>query len=144
MKKKLLVAILLSFCLVTSACSDKSNSRDKKKDDKTRNTFTIEKDSKGEFITLAEKHIKELYQIDNLKLNTNPDILKVYGSPDEVNSETGEVYKNVINGITEFTYQDKVYKLTFLYSKTDDEHYKVLYLYSNYDTSKIIDVPLND
>lgn len=144
MKKKLLTLIMLSLCLITSACSSKTDTKNDKTYESTKDTFTIENDSKGEFVTLAEKHIKELYQIDNIKLNMKSNVLSVYGMPDQVDSDTGEVYKNIISGSTDFTYQDKVYKLTFLYSKTDDEHYKALYLYSNYDSNKTIDVTLED
>lgn len=100
----------------------------------------VDNDQVAEFATIAKKHIKQIYSIDNFKMDLKS--IKVYQFPDDKNSETGEVYKNVINGTGEFTWQDKVYSYTLIYSNKDTKNYSVLYLYSNLDSNKGIDTPL--
>lgn len=133
----LVLAIALPFIL-----GDKSKTDESKGKTQSSTSGDWSDADKSEFLVIAEKYIKQTYAIDNFKIDDSSDKLKVYNSPTDVNAETGEEYKNIINGISEFTYQDKVYPFTLLYNKIDKNKYSVLYLYSNYDSTKGIDVPL--
>lgn len=97
---------------------------------------------KGEFVTIADKSLKDIYNIDNFKIDMSSDKLNVLRSPDDKNSETGEEYKNIITGMTEFTYQDKIYNLILIYSKTSEDAYKIISMSTNYNHDLGIDVPL--
>ncbi|MEJ4918872.1 hypothetical protein SKA40_14805, partial [Enterococcus faecium] len=77
----------------------------------------VDSDQTAEFATIAEKHIKEIYSIDNLKMDLKS--IKVTQFPDDKNAETGEEYKNVYNGTGDFTWQDKKYNFSLIYSKKD-------------------------
>lgn len=136
---KLAVASVL-LVIFLGACS--TPEKEETKDYSSTNSTIQETDNseKAEFAAIAEKHIKESYSIDNYKVDLKS--IKVNQFPDDKNAETGEVYKNIYNGNGEFTWQDKVYNFTLIYSKKDDTNYSVLYLYSNLDTNKGIDTPL--
>ena len=132
------VSVLLVFFL--GACS--TPEKEETKDYSSTNSTIQETDTnqKAEFATIAEKHIKEIYSIDNFKIDIKS--IKVNQFPDDKNAETGEVYKNIFNGIGDFTWQGKQYNFTLIYSKKDATNYSILYLYSNLDPNKGIDTPL--
>lgn len=136
---KLGVVSILSVILL-GACSTSENKS--KTDYSSTNSSIKETDTaqKAEFATIAEKHIKEIYAVDNIKMDLRS--ISVTQFPDDKNAETGEVYKNVFNGIGDFTWQDKKYNFSLIYSKKDDTNYTVLYLHSNLDSNKGIDTPL--
>ncbi|MBS7578329.1 hypothetical protein HOY36_12320 [Enterococcus sp. MMGLQ5-2] len=139
--------MVISIVLL-GACSSKSESKstnDSSYDYNQTNSEVKEANNsqKAEFIVLAKKEIKKLYQIDNFEIDDSSDNLKVNIMPDDKSQDGSETYKNVFSGISNFTYQDKIYSFDFIYSKTDENHYKVLYLYSNYDANNKISVPLD-
>lgn len=132
------ISILLVIFL--GACSSSEKEETKNYSSTNSTIQETDTDQKAEFATIAEKHIKELYSIDNLKIDLKS--IKVNQFPDDKNAETGEEYKNVLNGIGDFTWQDKQYNFSLIYSKKDETNYSVLYLYSNLDPNKGIDTPL--
>lgn len=136
---KLGVVSILSVILL-GACSTSEN--ESKTDYSSTNSSIKETDTaqKAEFATIAEKHIKEIYAVDNIKMDLKS--ISVTQFPDDKNAKTGDVYKNVFNGIGDFTWQDKKYNFSLIYSKKDDTNYTVLYLHSNLDSNKGIDTPL--
>jgi hypothetical protein len=122
-----------------------SESIELKKETKSDDTVkAVNTSQKAEFIVLAEAQIKKAYQIDNFKIDTSENNLKVNIFPDNKSSDGKTTYKNILNGAGEFTYRDKVYKFSFMYSKINSDSYKTLYLYSDYDKNKGIDVPLKN
>lgn len=130
---------MLALLFLTACGSSKEK---EEKNYESTNSSIKEADTKqiAEFATIAETQIKRIYAIDNFKMDLQS--VKVNQFPDDKNTETGEIYKNVYNGTGEFTWQDKVYSYSLIYSKKDTTKYSVLYLYSNLDTSKGIDIPL--
>ena len=47
-----------------------------------------------------------------------------------------------MNGGGKFTFQDKIYDFSLIYSKKDESKYTVLYLYSPLDKTKTMEIPL--
>lgn len=144
MKKISLLAALAVGILFITACGS-SESASKKAESESAVSGEIHEaglEVKGEFVTIAEKSLKENYHIDNFKIDMSSSTLKVFNSTDEKNAETGEEYKNVINGMAEYTYQDKIYNLNLMYSKTSKDSYKILFMDTNYDHELGIDIPL--
>jgi len=142
MKKIIIVSlgILLTFSLAACSSSDETTKESSKDYSETNSTILeTENIDKAEFITLAAKHIEELFGISGVTVDTN---VSVHKFPDDKNAETGEEYKNILNGIGDFSYNGNSYPFSFIYSKKDDTNYSILYLYSNYDSSKEISVPL--
>ncbi|WP_315307334.1 hypothetical protein [Enterococcus devriesei] len=132
------VSVLLF--LILGACSTSEKEEPKNYESTNSTIKETDTDQKAEFATIAEKHIKEVYSIDNFKIDLKS--IKVNQFPDDKNAETGEIYKNILNGIGDFTWQDKQYNFSLIYSKKDDTNYSVLYLHSNLDSTKGIDTPL--
>ncbi|WP_375178772.1 hypothetical protein [Enterococcus rotai] len=137
--KKIITVLVMLFILV--GCG---NSTEKERDFNQTNTEVKEGSNEeiAELSVISENQIKKLYGIDNIKINYTTKDFKVFRMPDDKNAETGEVYKNVYSGIGDFTWQDKIYHFSILYSMVDDSKYNVLSLTSQYDTDKIINVPL--
>ncbi|EMF0283857.1 hypothetical protein KGD00_000274 [Enterococcus hirae] len=132
---------LLSITIMGGCGSSTAETKESKNYSETNSTIKeVGSDQTAEFATIAEKHIKEIYSIDNLKMDLKS--IKVTQFPDDKNAETGEEYKNVYNGTGDFTWQDKKYNFSLIYSKKDATNYTVLYLYSNLDTNKGVDTPL--
>lgn len=92
--------------------SSTAETKESKNYSETNSTIKeVDSDQTAEFATIAEKHIKEIYSIDNLKMDLKS--IKVTQFPDDKNAETGEEYKNIYNGIGDFTWQDKKYNFSF-------------------------------
>ncbi len=140
MKKIKLSLVSVLLIIFLGACS--TPEKEETKDYNSTNSTIQEtgNSEKAEFAAIAEKHIKESYSIDNYKVDLKS--IKVNRFPDDKNAETGEVYKNILNGIGDFTWQDQQYNFSLIYSKKDETNYSVLYLYSNLDPNKGIDTPL--
>lgn len=136
---KLGVVSILSVFLLC-ACSSSENESKTNYSSTNSSIKEIDTNQKAEFATIAEKHIKEIYAVNNIKMDLKS--INVTQFPDDTNAETGEVYKNVFNGVGDFTWQDKQYNFSLIYSKKDDTNYTVLYLHSNLDSAKGIDTPL--
>lgn len=137
MKKIRLALALSTSALLMTACGSEEVVKESSSV-VSENTNEI----KGEFVTIADKSLKDIYNIDNFKIDMSSDKLNVLRSPDDKNSETGEEYKNIITGMTEFTYQDKIYNLILIYSKTSEDAYKIISMSTNYNHDLGIDVPL--
>ncbi|HBC4799078.1 TPA: hypothetical protein KET04_002632 [Enterococcus faecalis] len=139
MKKISMLGLVVISIISLAACTDSEVT--KVDYDKTNNSI-VETDShaKAEFATIAEKQITKNYAIDNFKIDLSS--IKVNQFPDEINADTGEVYKNVMNGGGKFTFQDKIYDFSLIYSKKDESKYTVLYLYSPLDKTKTMEIPL--
>lgn len=139
----LLIALTTSTLLI-SACAGEEKVNEVKESSSAVSGEAYEDaaEMKGEFVTIAEKTLKEIYNIDNFKIDMSSSKLNVFHSPDDKNSETGEEYTNIITGMTEYTYQDKIYNLILIYSKTSEESYKILSMSTNYNHDLGIDVPL--
>lgn len=137
MKKIRLALALSTSALLMTACGSEEVVKESSSV-VSENTNEI----KGEFVTIADKSLKDIYNIDNFKIDMSSDKLNVLRSPDDKNSETGEEYKNIITGMTEFTYQDKIYNLILIYSKTSEDAYKIISMTTNYNHDLGIDVPL--
>lgn len=135
----LVVAIALPFIF-----GDSSPKEETKKHDYTEsNSKVIEaKDEKSRASVIAEKQIKELYSIDNFKVNYTDSSFKVFRMPDDKNSETGQEYKNLYSVIGNFTWQDTQYHFSMLYSMTDEDNYTVISLTSNFNNDVSIDIPI--
>ncbi|MBL1223707.1 hypothetical protein [Enterococcus sp. BWR-S5] len=133
--------VLLSGVILLVGLSACGSSEEEKKDYSETNSTIKETESydKAEFMTLAAKHIEELFGISGVTIETDASVNQF---PDDKNAETGEEYKNVLNGIGNFVFEGKSYPFSFMYSKKDDTTYNILYLYSNYDSTKEISVPL--
>lgn len=114
-----------------------------KNDYDKKNSEVIEaKDEKSRASVIAEKSIKKLYSIDNFKINFTDSSFKVFQMPDDKNIETGQEYKNIYSVIGDYTWQDKLYKFSMLYSMSDEDNYTVLSLTSNIDNAISIDIPI--
>lgn len=137
MKKIKLALALSTSVLLMTACGSEEVVKESSSV-VSENTNEI----KSEFVTIADKSLKDIYNIDNFKIDMSSDKLNVLRSPDDKNSETGEEYKNIITGMTEFTYQDKIYNLILIYSKTSEDAYKIISMSTNYNHDLGIDVPL--
>lgn len=114
MKKIAMLGLVVISIISLAACTDSEVT--KVDYDKTNNSI-VETDShaKAEFATIAEKQITKNYAIDNFKIDLSS--IKVNQFPDEINADTGEVYKNVMNGGGKFTFQDKIYDFSLIYRR---------------------------
>ena len=112
MNKYKLIATLAASVFIISACGSSETSSEEVASESavSGEISEAELEVKGEFVTIAEKAIKESYGIDNFEIDISSNKLSVFNSTDEMNSETGEEYNNVINGMGEFTYQDNIYQ----------------------------------
>lgn len=140
-----IIIILLIFVIAMPFLFGEKSSKDQseKQDYSESNTKVIEaKDEKSRASVIAETKIKKIYNIDNFKVNYTDSSFKVFRMPDDKNSETGEVYKNVYSAKGNFTWQDKTYDFYLLYSMSSADNYTVLSLTSNIDNNIKIDVPL--
>src|SRR5699024_5675344 len=70
----------------------------------------------GEASVIAGKVLEQKFKLANFEVNFTDDTFKVFQMPDDKNAKTGEVYLNLYNVIGTFTYQDKIYDFTMLYS----------------------------
>lgn len=144
MNKYKLIATLAASVFVISGCGTSETSSEEFSSESavSGEISEAELEVKGEFVTIAEKAIKENYHIDNFNIDMGSDKLDVFHMEDDKNPETGEEYQNVISGMSEFTYQDNIYNLHLIYSKTSEDTYKILYLSSNYNFDLDVEVPL--
>lgn len=141
MKKVVKVVFVGMLALLFLAGCGSSEEKEEKNYESTNSSIKgVDTNQTAEFATIAEKHIKEIYGIDDLKMDLQS--IKVTQFPDDKNAETGEEYKNVFNGTGDFTWNNQTYNFSLIYSKKDATNYTVLYLYSNLDTNKGIDTPL--
>ena len=145
MNKYKLIATLAASVFIISACGSSETSSEEVASESavSGEISEAELEVKGEFVTIAEKAIKESYGIDNFEIDISSNKLSVFNSTDEMNSETGEEYNNVINGMGEFTYQDNIYRFNILYSKTSEDSYQILFMDSDYNHDLGIDIPLD-
>ncbi|GMC10434.1 hypothetical protein K5E_25730 [Enterococcus thailandicus] len=141
MKKVVKVVFVGMLALLfLTACGSSEEKEEKNYESTNSSIKEVDTNQTAEFATIAEKHIKEIYGIDDLKMDLQS--IKVTQFPDDKNAETGEEYKNVFNGTGDFTWNNQEYNFSLIYSKKDATNYIVLYLYSNLDTNKGIDTPL--
>lgn len=144
MKKVVLgIALLTSLTLVGCSSGD-SNQSESSRDYTQSNTQVKEtgNEEKSEASIIVEKVLKDHYKIDNFKVNFMDKDFKVNQMPDDKNSDTGEVYKNLYNVIGTFTYQDKKYEFDALYSLKNEKDFSVIHFYTKFDETKTIDIPL--
>ncbi|MDK4352452.1 hypothetical protein M4I17_08520 [Enterococcus thailandicus] len=141
MKKVVKVVFVGMLALLfLTACGSSEEKEEKNYASTNSSIKEVDTNQTAEFATIAEKHIKEIYGINDLKMDLQS--IKVTQFPDDKNAETGEEYKNVFNGTGDFTWNNQEYNFSLIYSKKDATNYTVLYLYSNLDTNKGIDTPL--
>lgn len=138
----LIAIIIIIVTMIFSTPNSKNNSE---KQDYTQSNTEV-KDAKEEktkiSVEVADKSIKQIYSIDNFIIKDTDSSFKVTRLPDDKNSETGEIYKNVYSVRGEYTWQDKIYHFTMLYSQKNAKESSVLLFTSNIDDSKTINVPL--
>lgn len=133
-----LIVISLSFL---AGCGEPEKPRDySQSNSKVVDDVTLDERSTGWLYATDE--IQKLYSIDNVKIKDNEENFHVRRLPDDESPDGSEKYKNLYNANGNFTWKDKIYHFSMLYSLTDDTHYKVLSLYSDYDKDKVINVPL--
>lgn len=144
MNKYKLIATLAASSFIVSGCGSNETSSEEVASESavSGELHEAEDNTRGEFLTIAEKLIKENYGIDNFQIDISSNKLSVFNSTDEMNLETGEEYNNVINGMGEFTYQDNIYRFNILYSKPDENSYEILFMDSDYNHDSGIDIPL--
>lgn len=138
MKKGLFVVFFLLFLTGCGSEPKEERSFD------TPNTEVKETNNyiRAEASVIADKVLKERYKIDNYKIHATDESFKVMQMPDDKNANSGEVYMNLYSVIGNFTYQDKIYDFTMLYSMKNESDYSVPYFYTNLDDSKTINTPL--
>lgn len=142
--KKIGMALLVATSIfILGACGSSDSTKESKDYSKTNSTVKkTNDDDKATASVIVEKVLEERYKIDNFKVNFTDDSFKVYQMPDDKNAETGEEYKNLYNTIGNFTYQDKKYEFTMLYSLKNASDYSVIYFQTPMDESNTIDTPL--
>ena len=96
----------------------------------------------GEASVIAGKVLEQKFNLANFEVKVTDNTCKVFHMPDDKNAQTGEVYLNLYNVLGTFTYQDKIYDFTMLYSMKNKSDYSVVYFSTPYDESIIIDTKL--
>lgn len=135
-----LIAVIIIIGTIIFSTPNSKNSSEKQ--DYTQSNTEV-KDAKEEIpnaSVIADDKIKQLYSIDNFKVKYST--LRVNRLPDDKNPETGEIYKNLYGVHGEYTWQDRIYHFSMIYSKKNENEYTVVHLTSNLDDSKTINVPL--
>ncbi|SDN92035.1 hypothetical protein SAMN04487774_11372 [Enterococcus faecalis] len=146
MKKYLFFVSLVVFCFsFLVGCGEPEKPRDYE----TTNDSVIEgdkitNDEKATAWTYSEIQINKLFGLDNAKVDGTADDFKVVRLPDDQSPDGKIVYKNVYSVIGYFTYQEKRYRFSMMYSLIDADNYRVLTLNSqDFDHGlKVINVPL--